>query len=228
MKKIVSILFLVVIVSVDAQMTYSLSNNGMGLPQDNAIYNKVNSPNAGKNYSYSDIQGSPYYGKGYTIASFSGSNESAPARYNTYTDEIEFTKDDKAFVLPKTDTYSTIDFTNTKEKLFRLNTGDELSGYFFEIVKGKNLLYKKIKTKFIDAIPAANSYATDKPAVFKTLNPVFYIKTEKGFIKNPKNKKEIIDNFPDKKDSLEAFFKENKIKFDREEDLKKLVFFLNQ
>ncbi|WP_265427633.1 hypothetical protein [Chryseobacterium sp. YIM B08800] len=228
MKKIVSSILLLSVISINAQLTYSLSNNGMGLPQDNAIYNKVNSPNVGKSFSYSDIQGSPYYGKGYSIASFSGSNESAPARYNSYTDEVEFTKEDKAYVLPKTEAFSTINFTNTKEKLIRIDTKDDLSGYFFELVSGKNSLYKKVKTKFIDAMPAANSYATDKPAVFKLLDPSFYIKTDKGFIKNPKNKKDILNQFPEKKDSLETFFKENKIKFDKEDDLKKLVTFLNQ
>lgn len=228
MKKIVSSIFLFAVISISAQANFSLANNGGFLPQDNAILNKVNSPNAGKNLSYSDIQGTPYYGKGYSVAKFSGSNESAPARYNSFNDEIEFMKEDKPYVLPKNNEFSTITFTNTREVIVRLDTGDDLSGYFFELVDGKNILFKKIKTKFIDAVPAANSYATDRPAVFKAMEPVFYIKTDQGFIKNPKNKKEILDQFPDKKDVLEKFFKENKIKFDKEEDLKKLVTFLNQ
>lgn len=228
MKKIVSsILFLFAIV-INAQANFSLANNGQFLPQDNAIFNKVNSSSAGKNLSYSDIQGSPYYGKEYIVAKFSGSNESAPARYNSYNDEVEFMKEDKPYVLPKNENFSTITFTTTKETLVRLETNDELSGYFFELVNGKNILYKKIKTKFIDVVVAVNSYATDRPAVFKALDPIYYIKTENGFIKNPKNKKEIIDQFADKKEALNAFFKENKIKFDKEEDLKKLVTFLNQ
>lgn len=228
MKKIVSSILFLFAIAINAQANFSLANNGQFLPQDNAIFNKVNSPSAGKNLSYSDIQGSPYYSKGYIVAKFSGSNESAPARYNSYNDEVEFMKEDKPYVLPKNENFSTVTFTTTKETLVRLETNDELSGYFFELVNGKNILYKKVKTKFIDAVVAVNSYATDRPAVFKALDPIYYIKTENGFIKNPKNKKEIIDQFADKKEVLNTFFKENKIKFDKEEDLKKLVTFLNQ
>lgn len=228
MKKIVSSILFLFAIAINAQANFSLANNGQFLPQDNAIFNKVNSPSAGKNLSYSDIQGSPYYSKGYIVAKFSGSNESAPARYNSYNDEVEFMKEDKPYVLPKNENFSTVTFTTTKETLVRLETNDELSGYFFELVNGKNILYKKVKTKFIDAVVAVNSYATDRPAVFKALDPIYYIKTENGFIKNPKNKKEIIDQFADKKEALNTFFKENKIKFDKEEDLKKLVTFLNQ
>ena len=207
MKKIVSSILFLFAIAINAQANFSLANNGQFLPQDNAIFNKVNSPSAGKNLSYSDIQGSPYYSKGYIVAKFSGSNESAPAKYNSYNDEVEFMKEDKPYVLPKNENFSTVTFTTTKETLVRLETNDELSGYFFELVNGKNILYKKVKTKFIDAVVAVNSYATDRPAVFKALDPIYYIKTENGFIKNPKNKKEIIDQFADKKELLNTFFK---------------------
>lgn len=228
MKKISSSILFLLFISVSAQANFSLANNGLGLPQDNAIFNKVNSPNGGRSLAYSDIQGNPYYGKGYSVAKFSGTNETAPARYNTYNDEVEFTKEDKSYVLPKNDTFSKIEFSNTKEVLVRLDTGDDLSGYFFELVHGKNSLYKKVKTKFIDAVPAVNSYASDRPAAFKNLEPIYYINTEGGYIKKPKNQKDIIERFPAKKDALTSFFKTNKIKFDKEEDLKKLVNFLNQ
>ena len=229
MKKITTSILFATFISVSGQSNFSLANNGGFLPQDNTIFNKVNSPNAGKNISYSDIQGSPYYGKGFSVATFSGSSETAPARYNSYRDEIEFTKEDKTFVLPKNDKFSIITFTNTKDKLVRLETSDDLSGYFFELVDGKFGLYKKIRTKFIDAVVAANSYATDRPAVFKSVDPIFYIKIENNnFIKKPKNQKDIIQQFQNRKEELTSFFKENKIKFDKEEDLKKLVTFLNK
>lgn len=227
MKKISSSILFLLFVSMNAQANFSLSTNAW-LPSDNAIFNKVNSPNAGKTLSYSDILGTPYYGKGYSVAKFSGTDETAPAKYNMYNDEIEFTKEDKPYILPKNDSFSKITFLNTNEILVRLETGDELSGYFFELVDGKNSLYKKVKSKFIDAVPATNSYASDRSASFKTLEPVYYINTEGGFIKKPKNQKEIIEKFPAKKDALTVFFKENKIKFDKEEDLKKLVLFLNK
>lgn len=228
MKKIILSALLISSISVMSQQAFSLpSNNGAFLPMENWMLNRVNS-NSGKSLTYDDIKGTPYYGKGYSVAKFSGSSETAPARYNSYLDQVEFTKEDKVFVLPKNDAFSRIVFDNSKEVLVNLNTDDDLSGYFFELVDGENLLYKKVKTKFVDVVPASNSYASDRPATFKSLDPVYYIKTKNGFIKNPKNQKEIIANFPDKKESLNTFFKENKIKFDKEEDLKKLVTFFNK
>jgi hypothetical protein len=228
MKKIILSALLITSISVMSQQAFSLpSNNGAFLPMDNWMLSKVDS-NSGKTLTYNDIKGTPYYGKGYSVAKFSGSSESAPARYNSYNDQVEFTKEDKVFILPKNDAFARIVFDNSNEVLVNLNTEDDLSGYFFELVGGENILYKKVKTKFVDVVVASNSYASDKPATFKSLDPIYYIKTKNGFIKNPKNQKEIIANFPDKKESLNTFFKENKIKFDKEEDLKKLVTFLNK
>lgn len=230
MKKITTSIVIAIFISVSGQSTFSLSNNGGFLPQDNAVFNKIHSSNAGKSLTYNDILGSPYYGNGFNVASFSGTNENAPARYNSYNDEIEFTKEDKTFVLPKDDRFGIINFSSPKYKMVRLQTGDDLSGYFIESLDGeKYSLYKKIKTKFIDAAIATNSYATDRPASFKTLDPIYYIKIgDNNFIKNPRNQKDFIQQMPDKKEILTHYFKENKVKFDKEEDLKKLVQFLNQ
>ena len=38
----------------------------------------------------------------------------------------------------------------------------------------------------------------------------------------------ITDIIPEKKDAVNSFFKENKIKLEKEEDLKKMITFLNQ
>jgi len=105
-----------------------------------------------------------------------------------------------------------IEFPDTNQALVKISIADDLKGYFFEIVRGKNSLYKKVKTKFNDFVPAANSYAMDRPANFNILNPTYYIKIEKGFIKRPNNKKEIIEQLPEKKETLNIFLK--KTKFD--------------
>ncbi|MDF2932533.1 MAG: hypothetical protein K0R36_1864 [Chryseobacterium sp.] len=203
----------------------TLSINNLG--GDHAVFN-VKSENSGRSLKYDEIIGSPYLDKNFRDASVAKDYEKTAIRYNSYLDEIEFQKEGKPLVLPKDEKFSRIELTLPKETLVLLETDDNLKGYFFELVNGKISLYKKIKTKFIDALPAANSYASDRAASFKLLDPVYYIKTEKGYIKKPKNQKEIIESFPDKKEVLTSFFKENKVKFDKEEDLKKLVIFLNQ
>lgn len=114
------------------------------------------------------------------------------------------------------------------QTIVNLETNDNLKGYFFELVSGKIALYKKERTVFKDEAPAVNSYASSKPAEFVKQDPIYYIKTENTFIKKPKNQKEIIEALPNLKDQINAYFKNNKIKLNKEEDLIKLVNYLNQ
>ncbi|HBV16886.1 hypothetical protein [Chryseobacterium carnipullorum] len=213
-----------------AQTAFAFGQETMSVNQvlsDHSVFDGVKS-SSGKALKYEEISGTPYTTKNFSNAKLADNYEQLPIRYNSYTDEIEFQKNGEISVLAKENKFSQIEITLPKQTIAFLDTSDELSGYFFEVVRGKNTLYKKIKTKFIDAVPAANSYASDRPAAFKTLDPIFYIKTEEGFIKKPRNQKEIIEYFPDKKENTTKFFKSNKIKFNKEEDLIKLVTFLNQ
>lgn len=235
MKKTITSTLFIVFYSINAQnftpsarqSSYSsfLSVNSLG--GDHAVFGGK-SENSNKVLKYDEIIGSPYFDTQFHTAIVATNFEKTSVRYNSYLDEVEFEKDGKPLVLPKEEKFSRIKFLSSNSTIVLLETKDNLTGYFFEIISGKISLYKKNKTKFIDAVPALNSYAKDRPAIFKALAPFYYIKTENDFIRNPKNKKEIIAQFPDKKEALTAFFKENKIKFDKEEDLKKLVTFLNQ
>ncbi|CAA7194206.1 hypothetical protein [Chryseobacterium potabilaquae] len=204
------------------------SMNSLPTPASNLFLNTISTVKNNGLLTYDEIKGSPYYTKEFSLAKMAENFESAPARYNRYTDQVEFQKGDKNYALPKEATFSHILFLNTKEKLVLLETKDDNAGYFFEVVGGTYSLYKKVKTKFVDIKKAANSFAEDKPAYFLNVDPFYYIQTDKGFIKEPKNQKEIIDQIPEKRAALETFFKSNKIKFNKEEDLIKLVNFLNQ
>lgn len=212
--------------------SYSFAQSGMVLSkfdfvQGTSFSGIINSEKAGKTLTYDEVVGSPYANVNFSLAKVAENYEKIAVRYNTYADHIEFLKDGSVMVLPKDSSFSRIEIVSTKQTIVNLDTNDELSGYFYEIVNGKVALYKKMKTKFIDAVPASNSYSSDEPALFKALEPVFYIKIDSGFIKKPRNPKDIIAQFPAKKDDLTNFFKENKVKFDKDEDLKKLVVFLN-
>ncbi|MFN4363311.1 hypothetical protein [Chryseobacterium hispalense] len=230
-KKIIGILILISSYTLSAQQLTALSYSGGQLSTGGTLF-KVDSPGSKRGLSYDEIKGTPYLDKTFSPARFIISDkvnaETAPARYNAYSDNIEFLKGDEVLALLPENPFTRVEFTDTNQVLVKLNIDDDLKGYFFEIVQGKNSLYKKVKAKFNDFAPAPNSYATDKPANFNILPPTYYINTEKGVIKRPSNKKEIIEQFPEKTEALNNFFKENKIRFDKEEDLKKLVNFLNQ
>lgn len=100
--------------------------------------------------------------------------------------------------------------------------------YYFELVNGKTSLYKKIETKFTDLEKASTPFGSDKPATFNTISPVFYLNENNKTLANPKKERDFMEFFPDKKDALKNFFKQNKIKFNNDADLVKIVKFLNQ
>ncbi|WP_278351483.1 hypothetical protein [Chryseobacterium gleum] len=227
MKKIITSILLVLAIALSAQQMTTLSYDGSRL-LNHTFYQ--NGDSSGKGISYDDIQGSPYYEKVFSPAKFfvADKAETAVARYNMYFDEVEFKKDEETYSLVPDSPFTRIEFTRTKEILVKLDTDDDLKGYFFELVNGKNALYKKVKSQFKNAVAAKNSYEIDRPASFNTLDPVYYIKTESGYIKKPKKIKDIAEAFPAKKEEIEKFAKSNNIKINKEEDLIKLVKFLNQ
>lgn len=222
MKKIINIFLLLILSSqIFGQDLNSVPNNF------NPVLAYRLTPLKRNTLPYEDIKGSPYYKKDFETAKIV-KDYNTLVRYNIYTDEVEFQKDGQTFILPKEEKLSYIYFLASKENLKFLNTNDQLSGYFFELVSGKFMLYKKLKIIFIDLVKASSGYKEDEPASFQILDPKYYIKTERGYIKNPKNPTDVIEQIPEKKEELNSFFKSNKIKFNKEEDLIKLVNFLNQ
>lgn len=219
MKTVPILLFLFICSNYNSQTLLSLYGTGL-VPSNNSVIGSKKSDKL----TYDEIEGSAYFDKQFSMASVSTSYEDVLVRYNIYKDEVEFKKNEEIMVLPKTDTFSKIVFKNSKNVLVLLDS----TGYYFEIVKGKYALYKKLKTKFIDFVPAPTPYQTDQPAKFRNMEPAYYIKTNDRLIGNFKSTKDLASQLPDKKDALNSFLKSNKIKVDKEEDLIKLVNFLNQ
>jgi hypothetical protein len=181
----------------------------------------------GKMLKYDDITGTPYTDKDFKMAKLAENYEEVPVRYNSFKDEVEFKKGEDILVVPKQKEFYKITIKQPLQNIVYLETADDLQGYFFEIASGKIALYKKEKTIFRDETPATNSYGSPKPAELIKQDPVFYLIIDSNFIKKPKNQKSIIEAVPNLGDKINTFVKENRIKFNKEEDLKKLVVFLN-
>lgn len=184
----------------------------------------------GRNLNYDEISGSPYFlGGKFNESKVADGYKNFPVRYNAFKDEIEFqNNDEQIMILPKEEKFKNIEVFSSKQIIALLTFDNEPTGYYFEILAGKFSLYKKIKVNFNDGKPAT-SFIPEQPASFSDPIISFYIVTNSGeVIKKPKNPKEIIKQIPYKKETLISFFKENKIKFDKENDLQKLVLFLNQ
>ncbi len=193
----------------------------------NKFMNKLSTSKGGV-LSYDDVEGNPFFNKNFLSAKVEGATNLVPARYNMYTDTIELMNDGTIYELPKANTYSKITFVNSGETFVYINEGINAVGYYLELVPGKYRLLKKLKSEFRDAVPALNSFTAATPPKFETEKPIYFIKFGNDFIKIPKNSKELDASFSDKKDALNDFIKTNKIKLNKEEDLIKLINFLNQ
>ena len=193
------------------------------------IIDEVN--NGPKKLKYSDIQGSPYYYANFVPARVGDTSGIIPIRYSPFLDSVEIMDNNtgNVYELPKEEAYPKFTFQTTNEKLVLVNTNNEFSGYFFELVGGNSRLLKKVITKFKDEIPAPNSLLPSTPAKFEVLKPIYFVKTGDNLIKVTKKADDLINALPaDKKDVAKDFIKTNKIKLNEELDLIKLVTFLNK
>lgn len=213
--------------------SYAFSQNNIILSRNDllagASFDNRISGASGKMLSYDDVSGSPYPEKSFKDAKIAENYQNTAVRYNAYKDEIEFKDGSEIRILPKDSNFQRVEITSPKQTLVYLTFEDEPTGYYYEIASGKTAsAYKKIKTSFKDIQPASTPYGTDQPASFSTTAPTYFIVLDGKVIKKPKNQKQVVDLLPEKKGALNSFFKENKTKLDKEEDLKKLVTFLNQ
>lgn len=184
--------------------------------------------NGPKKLNYSEVSGSPYYYKNFVAAKLVSKETIIPIRYNTLNDIVEFLNFQDVYELPKNQDFGSFIFETTKEKLVLIDTFDQYSGYFFEINSGKNKLLKKIITVFKPEVPAPNTLISGTPPKFETLAPLYFIKTQNDqIIKIPRTTKEFLDQYPENREKINDFIKSNKIKLNREDDLIKLVSFLN-
>jgi hypothetical protein len=175
--------------------------------------------------------GSPYIQQSFAMAKVPNIDVEAYMRYNAYNDEFEFiTPKNDTLVLDKVDDFSHIDFVGLKKK-YRLlaytNSGKLKYGYLIaQYEKGDFVLLRKENIGYINAKIAKTSYERDMPARYDKKGDSYFLQSKNGISGFPDSKKELTKLFPDKKQAIEDFLKSNKIDFDSESDLIKMVDFL--
>jgi len=192
----------------------------------NKFMDRVNSPK-GDQLNYADIEGNAYFAKTFISANIENATNLVKTRYNMYTDTVELLNEETIFELPKSTKYGRIVFQNPPAVLLFLNESSIAAGYYFELVKGKYTLLKKMKTEFREGSKAINSFTPAISPRFENLNPEYFLKTETGFIKVTKSSKDFEKAMPAQQTETADFIKKNKLKLNNEEDLIKLVKFLN-
>lgn len=178
-------------------------------------------------------EGSPYPIKSFSHAKAGDVVQNAFVRYNACDDEFEFinSKND-TLILNKGAAFSTITTTYPKAVYQYVNytekNGKANTGYLINLYeKGGYILYKRQKINFYAASPAKSSYDTGSAAKFVPVKDTYFLKKNDGEISElPINRKGFLKLFPEKKEELETFIKQNDISFEKEQDFIRLIDFL--
>lgn len=178
------------------------------------------------------IEGSPYLNENFFLADISGVPQKILVRYNILNDLIEVQFDNKQnYNLTKDEPYSTISPVNQvdKIKLVRyVNKDKEIYGYLTQIYSSDKIeVYRRDQVKHQKAKEATSGYQESTPSKFIKLKPEYYWKIIANKINLlPKNRKNLIEQFPDKQEKISYFLKENKIDFDNEKNIIELAKFI--
>ncbi|WP_309641766.1 hypothetical protein [Flavobacterium sp.] len=179
------------------------------------------------------ILGTPYTQSKFAYAEIENIDQKHFMRYNAYSDNFEFiTFKNDTLEMIKTDNINNITFTNPHKKYSYVNyissTKGRMKGFLVELyANGSFALYKKEAITYYAGKKARNSQESDLPARYSKVSYSYFLKTKaESIIPFPDSKKQLIKLYPDKKEAIEAFVKENKIDFDADEDRIKIIAFL--
>ena len=224
MKKIILVLFCSVSLLFNAQagnenVSYSTGN----------FFMKGNRPST-REYI---IEGTPYVnGDKFTkVVIKDYSKNVQDLRYNAYEDEMEFKIDEQLYYANKENNLKIYFPTlNKTYKCFNYNyDGKSKLGYLVVLVDGpKYSLYKKEKMELLKGEKSSNAYSKDANDYYTKEKDLYLVSKNNQLSKFPKKIGDASEFFSIDKKELENFVKTNKINFNKEADLIKLVEFVNQ
>ena len=178
-------------------------------------------------------EGSMYTQKAFAAAKVSSIEGKSFMRYNTFSDEFEFiTPKNDTLILDKIEDFKEVMFIGSNKKFvltpYTNNKNRLTYGYLIQLYeKGNYGLFKKENISFIEAKTAKTTLEMSMPAKYNKSEDTYFLKNkDAGISEFPDSKKDLIKLFPDKKQSIETFVKEQKISFDKEADMIKIVDFL--
>lgn len=226
-KKMKKLLFLALLISFSFKgySQYVNSSSGLKIVGSQRIYDRNNN-------DYSKINGSPYTTEDFVPAKIYPLDKLFFVRYNAIKDQMEVKTEDNKIII--------LDNNHTEYKI-SLNVGnitynilhDKESGkfgYFISVVETNSVsIYKKQVKKYYPEKISDNSYGQNKPAYFSEGKDILYIQLNKEgeAIKLPTKRKAFLSLFPSNESKIKSFISKNKIKLSKEDDLKKLMSYID-
>lgn len=216
-----------------------ISTVGFSQQENSMMHNDMSTQailqkNLGKDYEF-DIQGSPYYDESFNSATITPINKVFMIRYNAALDVMEVIQKEDTLVLNKDNrNYKIVQSKGDMTYGILQNVAsesDEKLGYYIQLTEGKKIkLYRRDRKKFVEVKRTAyGSNTASTYAKYKEQKSEYYIEYgDSGTaVKLPRKKKSLIKLFASKEGDIKAFIKKNKIKLNKEEDLKRLVNYAN-
>jgi len=184
-----------------------------------------------KNERYEKVQGSPYILQTFMLGYIGNSKQNLLFRYNNEADNIEVKFDEeKVYVLTKEEKFGSVLIGQNNYVLFNyvnLN-GESIHGYLIEKNKGTVSLLKRERIIIKKEKKVESSYDTYEPPKFVRGNDEYYIKLkDNSVVPFPKNKKGILELFPNQKQAIEEYIKTNKTSFSNESNMIQLMQFIS-
>jgi hypothetical protein len=179
-------------------------------------------------------EGSPYVISQFMPAKVEHVEKPSKMRYNAFSDEFEFITEKKdTLILDKKTDFSIITFVSTKTR-YQLVTYSKskksYTGYLISLTQLENInLFKKENIGLTEEKIAKTTLEMSMPPrYFKDENDYYLSLKNHNIIEFPTNKKRLFKEFPDKKEHIEIYIKQNNIDFDIENDLIKITEFLDK
>jgi hypothetical protein len=179
------------------------------------------------------IEGSQYLNQDYKLAEVSGVTKKLLVRYNAMTDAIEVQDEGmKGFLLTKQSPYNTITIISNPHKIKLINYKNkegEVYGYLSELHNKNNvILYRRDKIILQKALEARTTYQEAVPQKFVKIDEEYYLSLKNDMaIAVPKNKKELQNLFPMKKEEIAVYLKDNKFSLKDEKSIIEMVKFIS-
>ncbi|MFV5684825.1 hypothetical protein ACM55I_05205 [Flavobacterium sp. GB2R13] len=185
------------------------------------------------NHDSVKIEGSPYLIEDFQLAEVSGVNKKLLVRYNAATDAIEVKGEDtQGFLLTKQNPYHTITIIGKQNKIKLLNFRNkegEIYGYLSELHNTNTvILYRRDRIVLQKAVEARTSYQEAIPAKLVKANEEYYLSLKNEIaVAIPRNKKELQDLFPAKKEEIAIYLKDHKYSLKDEKSIIEMAKFIS-
>lgn len=199
----------------------------------------VSDANAKRTVNWEDFQGSPYTADEFQPAELFYKNDKIGTifyRHNALNEEIEIKESKNQQGIRGLNRDKNISL-QVEGKPMRFMTfidkgGKTMNGYLTQLVDGEHYdLYKRVHVKFTEGAPAQNSFVKAIPSRFSQFTE-YYVQKQGvdrvDELQQKNSKLYALAENSEQKQLLKAFLKDNNLDVDNEEDLVRLIMFLDR